>query len=156
MVSKLVIKLIVMVIVMLGISNYVLYIMTGKTPFSSDSLPSISAPKLSDLKPKLPAGKDKVYKWTDDKGVVHYSSEAPQQTTEATETLEVDPNTNVIQGIEVPTEEKTETVQAPPPQPSLHNPYSQEGVQKLMDDARNVQKLLDDRYEQQKKIMGDK
>lgn len=144
--TKLVVKIIIMIVVMLGVSNYVLYIMTGKTPFTSDSLPSLDTVK--DLTPAIPAGKDTAYKWVDEKGVVHFSTEPPPEEQQA-ERLEVDPNVNVIKSVKPREQESPETA----PAPELQSPYTPEGAKKLIDDARNVQKLLDDRYEKQKEII---
>ncbi|WP_221628264.1 DUF4124 domain-containing protein [Teredinibacter franksiae] len=148
--GKLVIKVVVMMGLMLGISNYMFYIMTGKSPFFDGST-SLSAPSLSDFTPSLPVGKDTAYKWTDEKGVVHYSSEPPPDVTQQVKKLEVDPNTNLVQGLEakpvVPEANEQPVANTAPMVPG--------GAQQLLKDAKNVQKLLDDRYEQQKKAMGD-
>jgi len=150
--------------IFVGISNYMLYIMTGKSPFANFKLPNLSFEKKDlskNINKALNSGKQQAYKWTDSNGVVHYSSEPPAHlaTTEdiqqakarkQLETLQIDPNTNLIQGTE-PKEDKEERVE-PTSQP-LQNVYSPGGAQKLMEDAKNVEKLLNDRFEQQKKAI---
>lgn len=146
MVKKLVIKVIVLVVVMVGISNYAVYLMTGRSPFSAKdiALPSISVPK-------LPAGKDTAYKWVDEKGVVHYSTEPPPQAAANAQKIEVDPNQNLVKGVEPAAESSGEPVDQTAP--TLQSPYSPGAAQKLIEDAKNVQNLLNERYEMQKKII---
>lgn len=146
MVKKLVIKVIVLVVIMVGISNYGVYLMTGRLPFSVNdiTLPSVSVPK-------LPVGKDTAYKWVDDRGVVHYSTEPPPLAAANAKKLELDPNQNLIKGLEPAAEAQRET--APQTTPTLQSPYSPGAAQKLIEDAKNVQNLLNDRYEKQKEII---
>ncbi len=143
--GKLIFKIAVMLIIVVGMSNYVMYIMTGKSPFSfSGNGPSLpNAPSMSDL---VPAGKQTAYKWTDANGVVHYSSEPPPEGQQATE-LEVDPNANLIQGLrEAPADNPAPaaTPEAVMPQGHVYDPRT---IQKLMDDAKQVQETLNERYE---------
>ena len=149
--TKMIFKMVVMLVVVVGVSNYALYIMTGKTPFSTNSLkmPDLSAPSVNSL---VNGGKTTAYKWTDENGVVHYSSEPPPEQQQV-EVLEVDPNVNLVQGIQ-----KKEEIPGPGSQPSLDLPggnvYSPENVQKLIQDAKDVQKKLNERYQEQEKIVG--
>lgn len=149
--AKMIFKMVVMLVVVVGVSNYALYIMTGKTPFSANDLkmPDISAPSVDSL---VNGGKTTAYKWTDENGVVHYSSEPPPEKQQV-EVLEVDPNVNLVQGIQ-----KKEEVPGPGSQPSLDLPsgnvYSPENVQKLIQDAKDVQQKLNERYKEQEKIVG--
>lgn len=142
--GKLVFKMVVMLAIVVGVSNYALYIMTGKSPFTGDGPKlSFSAPSPSSL---IPKGKQQAYKWTDEHGVVHYS-EAPPAHIEA-ERLDVDPNTNMIQGLRKKEKETDETATATPPaaptlpQGSVYNP---ETIRKLIDDAKQVQETMNAR-----------
>jgi len=148
MVGKLVVKVVIMVVIMVGMSNYVLYIMTGKTPFSTTSLEGASLPSI----PTLPPGKETAYKWTDAQGVVHYSSEPPPEQMADLKKMIVDPNVNLVQGAK-PTPKPTPEQNDPQAEsaPSLYNPQS---VQKLVEDARNVEKLLNDRAKAQEDIIN--
>ena len=149
--AKMIFKMVVMLAVVVGVSNYALYIMTGKTPFSANDLkmPDISAPNVDSL---VNGGKTTAYKWTDENGVVHYSSEPPPEQQQV-EVLEVDPNVNLVQGVQ-----KKEEVPGPGSQPALDLPsgnvYSPKNVQKLIQDAKDVQQKLNERYQEQEKIVG--
>ena len=163
--AKLITKMLLMVGVVFGISNYFLYLSTGKTPFSKASL---SLPSLADGKSKLDSlsksGKklvkgdiQKAYKWTDSEGVVHYSSEAPAPE-QAVEILHVNPNTNLIRGARPAPKDNTESTPTPTndtvlPQGQVYNPKN---VKKLIDDAKNVQKLMDQRYQQTEQALKDR
>lgn len=138
--KKLIFKCVVVVVLALGASNYMMYIMTGKLPFSTESLPSFSSPSL----PTFAEGKTTAYKWTDANGVVHYSSEPPPNPADAAVKMEVDPNVNLIQGIkEKPTiAGETDTPQGPD---FSGNIYSPEKVKKLVDDAKAVQQQMNER-----------
>lgn len=168
--GKLIFKTAIMLAIMIGLANYGFYVTTGKTlvsrdalpkvsldslpKVSLDSLPAIELPNLNRLTPSLPADKDTVYKWKDLEGNIHYTSEPPDNADNiVAEKLEVDPNTNLIQGIDVPEEsEQAEAIQAPSPKISTPTP---QGAQKLIEDARNVQTLLDERYREQQRAIGD-
>ena len=154
--AKIILKMVVMLVVVVGVSNYALYIMTGKTPFSTNNLkmPDISAPSVDSL---VNGGKTTAYKWTDENGVVHYSSEPPPEHRQV-EVLEVDPNVNLVQGVEKKEEIAGPGSQGPGSQPALDLPggnvYSPENVQKLIQDAKDVQQKLNERYKEQEKIVG--
>ena len=151
--KTLIFKAVLMIGIMVGISNYLMYLSTGKSPFSFDSLsfgkPSVDA-SASKLKNLMPAGKDQAYKWTDENGTVHYSSEPPSHHQKA-ELIEVNPDTNLVQGLRIETEQGSESkapVNSAPqrqlPQGSIYNP---ETIKTLMDDAKGVQETLNKRYE---------
>lgn len=145
--KKLLIKCAFVVCLAMGISYYMMYIMTGQMPFDAND---ISMPDIS-LSPKklVSGGKETVYKWVDANGVTQYSSEPPPEQKQAT-ALELDPNINIIQKPPVIHREKAKD--GPKLQPS--GPiYSPGNVKKLLDDAKNVEKVLDDRFEQQKKTI---
>jgi len=144
MVGKLVLKITVMIIVVFGLSSYGLYLTTGKSPVS-DLVSWFSAPTLPDL-PELPKGNDTAYKWTDEKGVVHYG-DAPPQTQQAKK-MEVDPNANLLKSVK-PEPTSSQTVKA-------HlNPMDTGGISDSLDKARQVQTLMDERHQAQKRAMGD-
>lgn len=142
-----------MVVIASGVSSYGLYLMTGKTPFSNFKLPvfSVSTPDLSNINP-LSKGTDTAFKWTDENGVIHYSNEPPAGGEHA-EIIEVNPDTNLIQGTEITqtaTKEPAKTVITPVEGPV----YAPENIQKLMDDAKNVEKVLQERHKQQEEILN--
>lgn len=146
--GKLLFKVVVMLAITIGVSNYAMYLMTGKMPMSDFfSKASVSGPDMPEVSNLLPKGSERAYKWTDENGVVHYSSEAPEHVN--AETMNVNPDTNLIQGIQkTAKEEKIE--QAPPTQPLMPqgNIYNPGTIRKLMDDAKGVQSKLNERYEE--------
>ncbi len=150
--KSLIIKAIFMVITFAGISQYMLYLMTGKHPFSGVEAPTLSLEpaKLRELAPI--GNKQTVYKWVDENGVTQYSSEPPPENVR-TQTLELDPRLNIVQGTEAP--QAAEKPKSQPPALALpEGPiYSPETINKLINDAQNVQNLLDERYQQQNKAL---
>jgi len=161
-VGKLIFKMLLMTGVFVGISNYMMYIMTGKSPFANFKLPSLSLDKKDiskNIAKALSSEKQQAYKWTDSNGVVHYSSSppahlsSPEQIEQAKaqkylETLQIDPNTNLIQGSKLAEDTETEqNKQTPSP---IQNIYTPAGAKKLIEDAKNVEKLLNDRFQEQK------
>ncbi|WP_096084613.1 DUF4124 domain-containing protein [Agaribacterium haliotis] len=147
----LIIKVAMMLFIVIGISNYLIYIKTGKSPFA-DLGSGLSFADLKVKAPSLPAGKQKAYKWVDEHGVTHYSSEAPPEQMQA-QVLEVDPQQNIIQGIEIKAEQAAEPNQSEQ-QPVVlpANPYNPETVRQLIDDAKAVQQTLNQRYEDLDKV----
>ncbi len=139
---KMIFKAALMLGIVLGISNYMLYIMTGKSPFSSASsaLPNFT-PSLKKITPKL--SKETVYKWTDENGRTHYSSDPIPGGTNVEE-MEVDPNVNVMDAVEIPKDEPSR----PPVNLPEGNIYHPEKIKQLVDDARNVQDLMNERNHQ--------
>ncbi len=151
--GKMVFKMVLMLAIVVGISNYMLYIMTGKTPFSASDIkmPDLSAP---DIKSIANGGKTTAYKWKDENGVIHYSSEPPPEQQQV-EVLEVDGNVNLVQGLREqeeipgPSQNPEGTIDMP-----SGNVYSPENIQKLIRDAKEVQQKLNERYSEQEKIMS--
>ncbi|MFL0811474.1 MAG: DUF4124 domain-containing protein [Agarilytica sp.] len=153
MVKKLVIKATFMIIVFLGISQYFVYLMTGKSPVENFKMPSFSASDLKqDVTNMATGGKQTVYKWVDENGVTQYTAEPPPE--QAAVSLELDPNANIIQGVEMPEDEN-----AAPAKPKVSMPdgniYNPKSIKKLMDDAQNVQQLLNDRQSSLDKMSGE-
>lgn len=93
--------------------------------------------------------KVQLYKWRDEHGVMQFSNTPPPATANA-EKVELNPNKNLVQAINVP--EPVE--QKPSFQTETPNPYSVQGMKKVMDDARGVEELLRNRHEQQQKMLN--
>ena len=136
--------------------------------FSNFSLPSVSMPEFSLPEMRtLPAGgtpveaddsdmsgKDVFYQWRDADGNLHFTSEPPPEGVEYS-LKGYDPNANVIQAVEtesIADEVEIGTAAQAPAQTrdpgEIGNPYSQESIQKLFDDAKNIEKLLNERLQQ--------
>lgn len=150
--KKLIIKCIVMVIVFMGVSQYFVYIMTGKSPLDNFNIPNLSLNKDS-ISNFASGGKQTVYKWVDENGVTQYSAEAPAADQQV-KTLELDPNMNIVQAVQMPEDEKEEE----PSKPEFSMPtgpiYSPESIKKLVDDAKNIENLLQERMDRQDKILS--
>lgn len=135
-------KLLVSGIVTLGLAGYGMYLYTGKPPWvffkGLPAMPKIEAPslpKLGEMLPKAePAGQDRLYKWRDEQGQWHYTSEQPAEGIKF-ELLTIDRSTNVLPGSEagrqVDAEEK--------------NDSSSDYIGNVVDKARDVKRQLKDR-----------
>jgi len=146
---------------MLGLANYMIYLKTGTLPFSSlpDLSPSSLIPNKSTVtnivnkvSKEVPSNSEpgKVYKWTDEKGKVHYSTEPAQNT--AVEEVKVNLDANIVKRFEVPKKEEAKLPQnsAATSQenvPVSVNAYDPETIQQLIKDAKEVQTLMDERNE---------
>jgi hypothetical protein len=101
--------------------------------------------------------KDVFYRWNDAKGNVHFTTEPPPGGIKYT-VKGYNPDTNLIQAVEIPVEEP---VVAPPPPGSepasgnkssaqdLDSPYSKDNIQKLFDDTGNLEQMFNQRYNNQ-------
>lgn len=150
--KKLIIKCIIMAALFMGVSQYFVYITTGKTPFDNFNIPNFSLNKQS-ISNFASDGKQTVYKWVDEKGVTQYSAQAPSADQQV-KTLEIDPNMNIVQGLQMPEDEKEEESSKPEISMPTGPIYSPESIKKLVDDAKNIEKLLQDRMDKQEKILS--
>ena len=112
--KKIICKSIALLVVVIGLVNYLVYLKTGQMPvkefvssardfsWSLPDMPQISLPESiqklgNSATDMLPENQTRIYKWTDAHGVVHYSEEPPLDIP-AQEML-IDPNTNVVKGL---------------------------------------------------------
>ena len=101
-----------------------------------------------------------IYKWTDAEGNLQFSSSPPPEGVEFT-AKEYDPNINLIQAVEIPTEEVELKAEGTDPEKAvtslddISNVYSPEKIEKLFEDAQNIEKLLNDRLKNQNAQIGD-
>ena len=174
---RLLIKSLTVVVIVTGVGSYSSYLLTGLWPWQTINLPSISdlsasgealLDQVEQITPDLtvPASDSTttVYKWRDKEGVWHYSNTEPPQHSNA-ETLHLETNVNVLPASETPatTSDSSQMIKTPATaaksdqkptednsQPSL---YSSEGIQKLMQDARNVQELMNNRAAEQQQAI---
>ena len=143
----------------------------GRTLMSlSDiNLPNFSLPKLPSL-PKMPdassigsaddslRGKDIFYKWYDAQGNVQFTTEPPAEGIEYT-VKGFDPDTNLIQAVEMPEPEPAPDESSPNEQKAgepgvTGNPYSRESIDKLYEDAKNIEKVLQQRFQDQESTLN--
>jgi hypothetical protein len=135
--------------------------------FSDIELPDFSAPSLpkgpevdsiTDSK-RFTGGQDTIYQWHDSEGNIQFTTEPPPEGAEY-QVRHFDPDTNVIQSVEVPSREvpvgevgvdAEKTVESVAED---KNPYSPENLKKIFEDARNVEKLLDQRFQNQESAIN--
>ncbi len=129
--------------------------------FSSFSLPDFSLPDLPQIESGGGGGAATsesldgmvlIYKWYDSEGNVQFTSEPPAQGVDYV-VKGFDPEANVIQAVKMPTGESAgageESTGGGPNPDEIGNPYSQETIEKLFENAKNVEKLLQERFRQQ-------
>ena len=130
-----------------GASSYFLYLVTGQSPLAKLKFPAFSRVDADFINP-LKNKSEQAYKWVDEKGITHYSTEAPVKE-QAVEVLEVNTETNIIQGVELRQQEEQTDINA------LEGPvYNPENIKKLVDNAKNVEKVLQERHEKQEQIIN--
>ena len=103
-------------------------------------------------------GKDIFYMWYDAEGNVHFTTEPPADGIEYT-VKGFDPNTNVIQAVEVEDDAAGADKEMPVAAPGSGsdgsgNPYSKEGIEKLFKDAKNIEKILNQRMQDQESALN--
>ncbi|MCW8956203.1 MAG: DUF4124 domain-containing protein [Gammaproteobacteria bacterium] len=164
--KKLFIKLIIVTIVLLTVPYYFL---GGSLPlpgFLQGIFSGSSAGKKPLSATSVTTDRDvTVYKWVDENGQTHFSEKPPVG--ETAQTMELKTDTNVVQGTKIPEQEqqedgfggriislgkssgsKSDSDSDSGDEASdsgLENPYTPEGLQKLIDDANNVSKLMEQR-----------
>lgn len=169
---KFFLKFIFIIILIFGISKYATYLATGETPEIISKPPSLPELDISTIKKsitnKLNSRKEKIktepetktaylYKWRDDKGVMHYTSEKPTGEIKSLESIKISNDTNIIPANEnnsTPVN-KTKSIQTPSTElPS--NIYSPEGIKQLFDQAKNIQNLMDENFSHQEAAIQEK
>lgn len=129
--------------------------------FGDLKLPEVSLPDMPGSKnigTAVIGDSNSIYEWKDEEGNLQFSNMPPAEGIEYT-VKEYDPNTNVIQAVEVPDKEP-ESASSEPHSSQETEPvggtgiYSPEKIKKLIDDAKNVENLLNDRLKQQEAIIG--
>ena len=128
------------------------------------SLPSVPLPEMRSLSASgsVPvetddsdlSGKDVFYKWRDAAGNLHFTSDPPPDGVDYT-LKGYDPDANVIrsvkpEGVATETDTGADTrASAQTRDPGdIGNPYSQESIEKLFEDAKNIEKMLNERLQQ--------
>ena len=102
------------------------------------------------------------YQWVDKQGQTHYSNTPP--TDQVAEQKKLRPDTNVVQAVKVPEEEEDKgggilTLGGSKNGKSkgddeAFNPYSPEGVQKLIEKAQDAAAMMDARNKELGKVTG--
>ena len=101
-----------------------------------------------------------IYEWKDAEGNLQFSNSPPAEGIEYS-VREYDPNTNVIQSIELPAEETEASGTEPQTNQKIISSgdpgdvYSPDRVKKLIDDAKNIENILNDRLKKQQATIGE-
>lgn len=105
----------------------------------------------------LKAGKQRVYKWRDRDGQWHYTQTRPPPDAVAEQSMDLDPNQNVIAGLKPKpaivenAADLTRQEEKGPSDMLGDSPYSPDNIKKMFEDAQALQQKLNDRHEQQLK-----
>jgi len=160
---KLFIKLLISVLVISILLPFTILKGTdGKPLLSFADLKSPELPKVSGsitgLGGKNSNRKDAIYKWVGENGDLQFSNSPPPAGIEYT-VMNYDPNQNVIQAVEIESNEPVEVLEREPKKKvtsmkDVGNPYSPEKIEKLFEDANNIEKLLNQRLNNQEAIIG--
>jgi len=161
--TKFLLKTLLISSIVIGVGLYLNYLMTGNSPnlvLQKPNMPDLNLSKISesatdlfDFNEESTSVAKYLYKWRDEKGVMHYTSEKPDADIKV-ETIELNRDTNIVPAV---SDEKTQ-----------HNPaitqsrndtetlesstdlYTPDGIEQLFDQANDVQNLINEHYEQQK------
>ena len=182
MVAKILLKVSLIAFMAFGLITYVNYLMTGQVPAIFRQTPHLSDFKshgvkesLSDkatqfketINEKLDAipsitgnSKSTLYKWRDEKGQLNYTNDPPPKGIKF-EKIILDSRTNVIPSIKSSKNTEVETSKPSPTMQterthSFNKPsdlYSPEGIEQLINQAKDVQNLVDERYKNQQKMI---
>lgn len=167
MLKKLVFKLLGAAFIMFGLSTYVGYLYTGQLPPFLSGLqgvlpargaaPAAGAANWTDIGSmqgktetdeggyrRVESGATTFYKWQDAQGRWHFDQRKPPETVKAAKQ-----NVSVPAiGSVAPAPAQEQAAAKPTDEPVLANPYSRDGVQQILDQARDVQRMMNERTRQ--------
>jgi|TARA_R110001599_G_C12015699_1_gene638483 hypothetical protein len=105
-----------------------------------------------------PSSSQTYYKWQDDQGQWHYGDQPPTSPSKVS-TLQVDPNTNIIQSLKIEPEIKEQPQQANQqeklPDRLTDGELSFDNAVNALNDATLVRDMMESRNDQLKAIVGD-
>ena len=115
---------------------------------------------MEDLKKKAPKNikavvtdkKVEVYKWTDEHGIMQFSSIPPQEGY-TSEMMVLSPNTNVLDAVKIPEKEKPAELKQQVF--NVGSAYTPSGMKKMVDDSSELQEKLNQRQADQDKMIQD-
>ena len=116
--------------------------------------------EIEDLQEKAPKNvqavvtdkKIEIYKWVDEYGVMQFSN-TPPFGGDKFEKMVLSPDTNIMDAIKIP--EKEEEAEAEQQIFSVGNPYSPDGMKKMIDDSENIKENLNLRQAEQESFLQD-
>jgi uncharacterized protein DUF4124 len=151
---------------MSGLGVYANYLISGKAPDLATIKPIIPDINITDLtdtisnkfksiKKDEPVNESYLYKWRDDKGVIHYTSEKPLDVVNY-ESIKLSNDTNVVPAVpesEITDERVVQQQAAKLPSTDLPaNVYSPEGIEHIFNQAKDIQSLVNDQFNYTEKI----
>jgi len=163
MIKHLIFRIFIMLAIAAGIMSYIaaingIDIRQFIPTFERPRLPSFKLPTLPDI--KLPVGGEqnvqpatvsKIYQWRGEDGSWHFSETLPEGVS-AEKVIFLNSETNVVQNLPGLDKAKSpiaaiddQPAAQQPAQPVNLNPYSQQAIDKLLNDARGVQAIMDQR-----------
>jgi hypothetical protein len=171
--KKLIFKLLGAAFIMFGLSTYVGYLYTGQLPPLLSGLhgvlpargaaPAAAATNWTDIGSmqgttetdeggyqRVESGATTFYKWQDAQGRWHFDQRKPPETVKAAQqTVSVPAIGSVAplspkEALPSPQEDATKPASGPAPESTMANPYSRDGVQQILDQARDVQRMMNE------------
>ncbi len=151
--SRKMLRMLLLLLVFAAVVPFVYPLKNGKPLLSLEqlrlpSLPELSLPELPLPSPNNAAGNGTVtaYKWRDAQGNWQFDSEPPKDV--AYETMELDPNTNLIQGMKAapspaPAEPAMTEKPRQPGDGEVEFGYTPEKIEAMMEKTRQVRDALD-------------
>jgi uncharacterized protein DUF4124 len=152
-------KIALVILILLGLGNVTNYLMTGNTPdIEISKLTDSLSDKFKSIKIKKPVTDSYLYKWRDDKGVIHYTSEKPTGNIQNLEQIKLSSDTNIVPSVsetEVTNDNATHHQSSELTSTNVPtNIYSPEGVKQLIEQAKEVQNLTNEQFNQQENIIN--
>jgi hypothetical protein len=169
--KKLVFKLLGAAFIMFGLSTYVGYLYTGQLPPFLSGLqgllpargaaPAPGSANWTDIGSmqgrtetdeggyqRVESGETTFYKWQDAQGRWHFDQRKPPESVKASQQNVSVPAIGSV--APAPAQEQAAAKLAPESSPDskMVNPYSRDGVQQILDQAREVQRMMNERTRQ--------
>jgi Domain of unknown function (DUF4124) len=166
---KFLIKVIFFVILLFGVNNYANFLVTGKTVDFSFDPPSLPDINFSEVKESIsnkfnavtaePESESKsadiyLYKWRDEKGVIHYTSEKPTEVIQNLESIKINNQINVVPADSNKISTASQADIQLPSTTLPENIYSPEGIKHLFEQAKSIQNLMNEQFEQQENTIN--
>lgn len=163
---KLFFKFVVITALFMCVAIYGNYLTTGKLPPYLQKKTDFSMPQLNEIGNKaeemlnsinVSSNENYIYKWTDENGQIHLTSEPPDAST-SFEAVKLESDVNIVPSVS-PINNPVDDIQSSVPETNdtsnlnLKEVYSPEKVQQLYDDARSVRDQLNERASSQNQLL---
>ncbi|MBU0501504.1 MAG: DUF4124 domain-containing protein [Gammaproteobacteria bacterium] len=154
---RLLIKLLLTLLILAVILPFTPFMPGGKPLMQIGDLkwPRLVVPAAQDItdslksRPSAPSSKNKTFfKWRDAQGNIHFSDKPPKEKTAHLETIEVNPDANLIQGVRVPPPPQPQQTVQTTPQADIPSPYAPGQIKRLFDEAHKIKQQAEKRNKQ--------